>query len=58
MSSPPKAVAANKAATAFGVDMDVGSLTGGALRDLRLIADIPPGWFAQQNSSDSTHTIP
>ena len=57
ITSTPQAVAAHEAATACGVDIHIDSLTGGALRDLRLIADIPPGWFAQLDSG-LTHIKP
>ncbi len=39
------------AATALGVDGEMNSISGGALRDLRLIAEIPPGWISDLHST-------
>ncbi len=41
--------------TTVGVEIDIGSLTGGALRDPRLIADSHPRWFAQQDLGFNPH---
>ncbi len=46
----------HRAATTFGVDIDIGSRTGRrGPAHLRLIADIPPGWFAQQDLGFNPH---